>query len=363
MNDQTAPEAVAEAIAPAPTLTPATQSTPVDVSEAARQLSAWRKNQKPAEPQAPPPAEPPQQLAETPNSDPPNEAPAETTEATDPAEVPPIDPPRSWTKDEKERFQSLPRETQEYIAKREQEREREIRRSQNEAAEKLKGLSAKEQQAEQARQQYEAALPALLQTLQSELFGEFSDVKTIEDINRLAAEDPGRFVKYQARQMQIASLQNEARQAQERQANEYRQKWIEFSSKEDALFAEKVPDIADPEKAKRITSAAVEVLNDIGFTEQELAKLWGGESNISLRDHRLQLLIHEAANLRAARKAAAKPLPKPVPNVQRPGSPPPKGAAQVATIEKLATDLSNAKGVEAARVAAKLLQAQRAAFR
>src|SRR5882672_4996536 len=49
------------------------------------------------------------------------------------SEPPIIEPPRSWTKEEKERFFSLPRETQEYLANREQERDREIRRSQNEA--------------------------------------------------------------------------------------------------------------------------------------------------------------------------------------------------------------------------------------
>jgi hypothetical protein len=54
--------------------------------------------------------------------------PAETTESqAEPAEqLPPIEPPRSWTKDEKERFQTLPRETQAYLAEREQERDREI---------------------------------------------------------------------------------------------------------------------------------------------------------------------------------------------------------------------------------------------
>src|SRR4051812_19497068 len=39
--------------------------------------------------------------------------PAEATDESEPAEEPLIDPPRSWTQAEKERFQSLPRETQE----------------------------------------------------------------------------------------------------------------------------------------------------------------------------------------------------------------------------------------------------------
>src|SRR5262245_18021699 len=46
------------------------------------------------------------------------------TENADPGvELPPIEPPRSWTKEDKELFTSLPRGTQERIAEREQSRE------------------------------------------------------------------------------------------------------------------------------------------------------------------------------------------------------------------------------------------------
>src|SRR4051812_43442965 len=64
------------------------------------------------------------------------EAPGETHEAG-PAARPPIPPPRSWTKDARAHWQTLPHETQTYVAAREQERERELRRSQNEVAAKL----------------------------------------------------------------------------------------------------------------------------------------------------------------------------------------------------------------------------------
>src|SRR5262245_8480791 len=79
--------------------------------------------------------------------------------------LPPIAPPRSWTKEDKELFTSLPRETQERIAQRERSRESDFLRRQNEAADKLKGLTAKEQAVDQARQQYEAALPLVLQAI------------------------------------------------------------------------------------------------------------------------------------------------------------------------------------------------------
>lgn len=45
-----------------------------------------------------------------------------------------IDPPRSWGKQEKLMFLQLPRPLQLYYAERESDRERELRRAQNEAA-------------------------------------------------------------------------------------------------------------------------------------------------------------------------------------------------------------------------------------
>src|SRR6202035_873434 len=83
------------------------------------------------------------------------EAPGATTESAEPPAAPaPIEPPRSWTKEARERFATLPRETQEYLAQREQDRDRELRRSQNEAAEQRKVLEAERAKAEQARAQY-----------------------------------------------------------------------------------------------------------------------------------------------------------------------------------------------------------------
>src|SRR5262249_57942989 len=90
------------------------------------------------------------------------------TQADDRAEVPPIEPPRSWTKEDKELFRGLPRETQQRLADRERSRESDFLRRQNEAVEKLKGLDAQQQAVEQAKRQYDTALPALLHSLQQQ---------------------------------------------------------------------------------------------------------------------------------------------------------------------------------------------------
>lgn len=362
-----APEAAAEAIAPPPVVAPAQAPVAVDVSEAARQMAKWRNEQrKPAEPPpAPkePAAEPPKELAEKPTSDPPQEAPAETTEEAEPAELPPIEPPRSWTKEEKEEFLTYPREAQEKIARREQDRETALRRSQNEAAEKLKGLSAKEEQAERVRQQYETALPSLLQLLQEQQQGEFSDIKTMADVEKLAREDWPRYALWDAQQKKIAAVSAEVKAAQDRQTSEYKSKWAEFSTKEDAKAVERIPELADKDKAAKIANDVMATLERSDITRDEFAKAWTGEASISPRDARWQEIMVKAARYDQAKANVAKPAPKPVPPVQRPGVAPQKGAEHVAQIEAAKEKLSTAKGNAAIDAAFRLYQAQKAARR
>ena len=187
------------------------------------------------------------------------EAPPGETESADPAaesrpeagtDLPPIEPPRSWTKEDKDLFTSLPRATQERIAERERSREGDFNRRQQEAAEKSKALEAERSKAEQARQQYEAALPQLLQTLQQQQAGEFADIKTLADVERLAREDWPRYALWDVQQKKIAEVGQHLALAQQRQAQERVQHFAEFARREDDLFKEKVPDMADAKKSR-----------------------------------------------------------------------------------------------------------------
>ncbi|UPJ31013.1 hypothetical protein [Bradyrhizobium sp. CW1] len=56
--------------------------------------------------------------------------------------IAPIEPPRSWPKDQKVRFTELPYDLQRYVAAHEDQRERGIRRAQNEAAVARQALAA-----------------------------------------------------------------------------------------------------------------------------------------------------------------------------------------------------------------------------
>jgi hypothetical protein len=346
------------------TVVPVSDDAPIYPRAAANALTDWRRKSdaeedKPAE--APPQAaEPEPDSAQAEDAAPAEEATGEQpTETNEPAEeLPPIEPPRSWTKEDKEEFKSYPREAQEKIARREQDRETALRRGQNEVAEQRKEAEALRAKLNESLQQYEQATQSALQAVQQATAGEFADIKTPDDINKLANEDPLRFTRYQAHLMNVAQIERAAQLAQEQRAQQFKSQWAEFATKEDAKFLERAPEMADKDKATKIADASVSLLKDVGFSEADLAKLWNGEASVSLRDHRVQLLIRDAARYREAQTTAPKKIAaKPVPPVQRPGVAPSRGAQadlELKHLEKQLNQTGNWKD------AAKLLLAKRA---
>jgi hypothetical protein len=343
---------------------PAGAPEAMSATEAGRLLASLR--QKKLEPAAVEPAKAVEPVAETQESEakaedaaPPDvEVPGETQEV-EAEELPPIDPPRSWKAEEKARFRALPRETQEYLAEREQERDRDLNQRQSEAAEKLKGLTAKEQAAEQARQQYESALPQVLQALQTAQVGEFGDVKSMADVERLAREDWPRYLQWDVAQKKIAAVQQEMQAAQTRQHQEKADKFKEFATKEDDAFAKNVPESKDAKTFEKLQQGALTLLKDLGFSDSELGEGWNGSRDFSLRDHRLQLLIRDASLYRQAQQRAKEVAKKPVPKAQRPGIAQPAGAVQANQIKDLEQRLAESTGVAQLRIATELMAARR----
>lgn len=282
------------------------------------------------------------ELAEEANAAPPEEATGET-QAIDPVEEPPLELPRSWTKEQAEHWAALPRSTQEFLTEQASKASAEVRRSQNEAAEKLKGLTAKEQAVEQVRQQYESALPAMLQTLQSD--PAWADIRTMDDVARLAVEDPFRKIQWDTHQQKLAWLAQENQKAEQRQAHERQTKWAEFAKQQDALLVEHVPEFADKAKAAKLSDAALETLRDLGFSDDELGKLWTGQADVPLRDHRIQRLIINSVKYEQAQKAKAVAVAKPVPQVQKPGVAQPKGSVADANVQALNSKLKTSGSV------------------
>lgn len=238
------------------------------------------------------------------------------------AEEPAIEPPRSWSKEEKERFSQLPRETQEYLTRRETERDTALRRGQNETAQARQAVETERAAVDSMRKQYEAALPALLQQLQQQQMGEFADIRTQQDVDNLARTDWQRFALWQAHRMKVDAINQEMNNNFQRQQTEYVQRWNSFAQNEDVKFAAQATEMNNPEQAHKIATAAVTLLRDTGFTDDDLNKLWSGQASVSLRDHRMQLIIRDAALYRQAKaNAQTRKANLPPSRTVRPGTP------------------------------------------
>jgi hypothetical protein len=72
-----------------------------------------------------------------------------------------VDPPRSWDHEMKKLFLTLPRQAQTYLAARESDRDREVRRSQNERAAAVKRLEVLEAKLAATEDRLERAIQKL----------------------------------------------------------------------------------------------------------------------------------------------------------------------------------------------------------
>lgn len=355
MTDEVAatPAPIGAVSEPMPTPVMAPEGTPdnISVSEAARIMRQARKpKEQPTSAEETPPAAEEQQLA--PEAEPAAETPSGETEAEPEADLPPIEPPKFWKADEIERFKTLPRETQEYLVRRESERSAEIDRIQRETAEARKALEAQQQAAAQVQRQYEENVALQAQMAQASLLAEFPDVQSWDDLKKLAVEDPLRKLAFDTRLQELQMRQQEFMQVQQRRQVEASQQWDSFARRQDEIFAHEVPD------ADSLRDVAVDMLKGVGFTPEELAVVW---SNPAIRDARMQKVLADAARWRKAQASKAKVVNKPVPpKTQRPGVSTGRSPAMEATAQALDERLNKTGNVkDAARLYAARLAGRR----
>lgn len=280
----------------------------------------------------------------------PEEAPGDdeqTKEEDDSAEdLPPIDPPRSWTREDKELWKGLPRETQERLAERERSRETDFLRRQNEATEARKAATAEAQQAQQARDQYKAGLDQLSVQLGAVLGSEFSDIKTWEDVRALSREDPVRHGEWQAAYDQYQAVQQEQGRVAQEQQQQTAQQFQEYVAAETQRFLENAPEFADQKQAPQLQAEVRSMLvDDYRIAPEELNAVWNG-APMSFHDHRVQLIVRDALRYRQvvakASTGKTKAPPKPAsPPPQRPGTQPAKGEVKNQALDRLDKKLSS----------------------
>jgi hypothetical protein len=166
---------------------------------------------------------------------------------------------------------------------------------------------------------------------------------------------------WQAHQMKVQNYNQQMQANHQRAQQEYTTKWNQFAQNEDNLFAAQATEMNDPVQAKEIASKAVETLRDTGFSDDDLNKLWSGQASVSLRDHRVQLIIRDAARYRAAKAGVpAKKAVLPASRTLRPGTPSERASDAQVNLDSLTKNLE-ASGKW--KDGAELLIARRAARR
>jgi hypothetical protein len=378
---------------PGPVVREASADTPaaLSISQAARALQAARKKPAAAEPAVTESAAPVEEAAALELSDEGDAAPGEsqatgeTDDSANPPEKAPLPLPRSWTKEQAEHWNALPRATQEYLADRDSKTTAEVRRVQNEAAEKSKALTAKETAAEQARSQYETKIKSVVEVLEKEQLREFPDIRSQADLDKLSSEfsrlsaeavtlwatDPLAAGQMQAQagqiqaklsawgihQQKLVAATHEASQAETRQTQAKKDAWAKHVQDEDKLAAEKIPELADKVKGPALRTRVVERLAELGFTNDELNKLAAGDEKLSIYDHRLQQFFYSDARLAEILSAKKAVAAKPVPPVQQPGTRSPGNSANSEKLKALTNKLNTSGSLKDA-VALRLAQSR-----
>jgi hypothetical protein len=274
----------------------------------------------------------------------------EESDSEDEDDLSPIDIPRTLPKEKREIFRSMPREVQERWAEIEEQSSRELRRLQSEADKKRRASDAELDAVREAKQQYENALPQVLSLMGNSFQTEFPDIRTQEDVTRLAAQDPARYVKFDALAKQYTQVQEEQQAATQHYQTETMQRWDAYSTEQDANFVERFPEWNDSEKGPKLQRTAVNMLEDVGFSQEEVVNAFVHGQAISFRDSRIQTLIarlvHFEAKDRRAQSALAKAKTKPSQSVTRPGVATDKGEQSSAHAEELRQRLHKTGKVE-----------------
>lgn len=347
-------------VAPAPVI----ESEPISLDQAlsadgaADLLQSMRKKPAAESADEPATAEAEESSSQKDDGDPRDEAHAEKTKEAEPEEkLPPIEPPRFWTSDAKERFNSLPRETQQYIVEREQARDAEVRRTQNESAERGKSLDSKLAETQKSRDDFVTKAEALSQMIQN--FGPFADIKTHQDVINLQRSDPFRFQEYLVHRDGVQQLNNELASAKQQQSNEHLNGLRKYESDELVKVAEALPELKDPEKLNaRIADGIAYLKTNYDISQDDIRQFATEGTKPFILSAAFQLLTDKAMKYDALQKAKVEAVKKPVPPVQRPGVAAPRGAASAENVQTLSRKLETSGSVDDALA---LLLAQRKA--
>lgn len=211
-----------------------------------------------------------------------------------------VEPPRSWSKEDVEKFKTLPPEMQSLIATREGERDRLVLQKTTEIAEQRKAFESQQNLNQQAQLQYINALNQLLNQAVPEL-RQFDNVNWM----KLSQEEPAEYVRLSGLRDELRSRvvfmeQQQQRLAQEHQRTRHQQVQ-QVGQAEIQALVQKDSSWSDPAKIAQQTNDIASVMKQYGFTGNELGEVY---------DHRVFLLLNRYAKLEKAEAARQSALAK-----------------------------------------------------
>ena len=179
-----------------------------------------------------------------------------------------------------------------------------------------------QQAAEQARKDYEAKLPALMRELDSVNQATFADIKTMEDVVKLQAEDPFRFQAWQVHQMRLQAANQESARIEAVKAQEKQVRRANYEAEQHKLLVELVPEMDNPKSAAELRERAVKMLtDDLGLKNDQLTRWFADDTGYEiLQNAGIQKLIADGLKYRDLLNAPKAVAAKPVPPVQKPGN-------------------------------------------
>jgi len=193
-------------------------------------------------------------------------------------------------------------------------------RQQAEAQHIQAAAQAEWERAHQARAAHVQALRIAEGIISAEFLRDFPDVKSLNDLQALAHTNPQRYVQAHAALNRAQAVVNEHQQVGQQAAQDVQEQFQHWAQQQDHVFAERHPELKDPKVAKQMGELAVQELQKIGLSQQEIAALYHGMQDISFRDARTQELLLDAIRWRASKHRMKEIASKPLPAVQRPGT-------------------------------------------
>jgi hypothetical protein len=216
-----------------------------------------------------------------------------------PGEQPPpaaaIEPPASWSSDEKQAFSELPPALQQTVARRESQREAVLTQRSQEAAEARRAYDGERQAAVAQRAEYLAGLQKMLHLAAPE-------AEALNNVDWMAvAQNPAEYTRLQAMRESLKSrlgaIEQQFQQSQQQLQQYQLQQLAEVVAKEHQQLNSKMPDFGDPVKGNQLRKDLGSYLQDHGgFTAQEINAAY---------DHRLVMLAIKAMRYDQQLAAAA----------------------------------------------------------